>query len=42
MNRYVCNEWQVGNFVIQKQLKAGGDQLSSLYYAKTAFGFVFG
>jgi hypothetical protein len=41
-NRYVCNEWQVRNFVTQKQLKAGGDQLSSLYYANTAFGFVFG
>jgi hypothetical protein len=31
----------VGNFETQKQLKAGGDLLSSLYYAKTAFGCGF-
>jgi hypothetical protein len=22
-NRYVCNQWQVGNFLTQKQVKAG-------------------
>jgi hypothetical protein len=40
-NRYLHNQWQVGNFVTQKQLKAGG-LLSSLCYAKAAFGCDFG
>jgi hypothetical protein len=30
-NRYVCKEWRVGNFVTQKQMKAGSEMLSSLY-----------
>jgi hypothetical protein len=29
-NRYVCKEWQVGNYVTQKQTKAGSEMLSSL------------
>jgi hypothetical protein len=41
-NRYVCNQWQVGNFLTQKQVKAGGRVLSSLYYAKAVFGCGFG
>jgi hypothetical protein len=24
MNQYLCNQWQVHNFVTQKQLKVGG------------------
>jgi hypothetical protein len=31
MNQYVCKEWQVGNFVTQKQVKAGSEVLSNLY-----------
>jgi hypothetical protein len=30
-NRYVCKEWQVGNFVTQKQVKARSDVVSCLY-----------
>jgi hypothetical protein len=36
------DRWQVGNFLVQKQLKVGVRVLSSLYYAKTAFGCNFG
>jgi hypothetical protein len=28
-------QWQMGNYLTQKQSKAGGRVLSSLYYAKT-------
>jgi hypothetical protein len=30
-NRFLCNQWQVGNFVTQKQLKAEVKMLSNLY-----------
>jgi hypothetical protein len=31
------NQWQVGNFWAQKQVKAGGEVLLDLYYSKSCF-----
>jgi hypothetical protein len=38
----MCNQWQVGNFLPPKQLKAGVRVLSCLYYTKTTFSCGFG
>jgi hypothetical protein len=35
-NRYLQNQWQVGNFVAQKQLKSKGRPASSLYLETAA------
>jgi hypothetical protein len=37
-NCYLCNQWQVGSFGTQKQVKAGPPLLLKMNYAKAAFG----
>jgi hypothetical protein len=36
-NDLFYNQWQVDNFLPKKQLKAGGEVLSVLYYNKSCF-----
>jgi hypothetical protein len=36
-NHFFHNQWQVGNFLPQKPLKAGGEVLLHLYYGESCF-----